>query len=121
MKLILSLFIFVGTYSFSQDKIFEAKVVNPLDFSESKGKGVFEFLFPDETDRVVISKSAAFYTSYFTVDFNETSKIVKITMVNNDSKSRQIMNRFFISNKITQIEMNGNLFKIDEFYHKHLK
>jgi hypothetical protein len=121
MKIIFFLFILVGTYSFSQDKIFEAKVINSQEFSSSKISGVFEFLFPSQTQKEVISKNADYYTSFFNVDYNDVTKIVKITMLTNDSQSRQIMNRFFISNKISQIEMNGKLFKVEEFYQKQLK
>jgi 2-phospho-L-lactate guanylyltransferase (CobY/MobA/RfbA family) len=121
MKIVLVFFILITTSSFSQEKFLEAKVVNPSEFLKSKNSGVFEFLFPQKAEKTTVLKNAVFYSTYFKVDFNETSKIAKITMLNNDAQSRQIINRFLISNKISQIEMNGNLLKIDEFYQKHLK
>lgn len=125
MKYFLALFILLGSVSlsntFSQDKIFEAKVVNPAQFNESKTNGVFEFQFPTVTNKEVFMKNAAFYVNYFTVDFNTETTIAKITMLTNDAATRQFINRFMISNKISQIEMAGQLFKVSEFYEKKLK
>ncbi len=125
MKLLLVIFVFVGSIAFnqafSQDKIFEAKVVNPAKFSESKTAGVFEFMMPSATKKEILEKNAAFYVTFFTVSYDENTHIAKITMVNNDASSRQIINRFFVANKISQIEMAGTLFKVSEFYDKQLK
>ena len=121
MKTLILMFVLFTGFTFSQDKIFEAKVANPKQFQESKTSGEFKFIFPKETKKETIEKNAAFYTEFFTTQYDEASHIVTIKMLVNDAKSRQIINRFMISNRISQIEMDGVLFKVDEFYQKQLK
>ncbi len=121
MRFLIVLFVLVSGFSFSQDKIFEAKVAKTADFADNKSKGEFYFTFPAATDKQVIAKNAAFYTEYFSVQFDERSKLVSIKMVQNDEKSRHIISRFLISNKITQVEMDGTLYKVDEFYQAKIK
>lgn len=121
MRILVIMFVFFAGFSFSQDKIFEAKVANPKQFQESKTSGEFKFIFPKETKKETLEKNAAFYTQYFTMQFDEAKHVVTLKMLTNDSKSRQIINRFMISNKITQIEMDGVLYKVDEFYQKQMK
>lgn len=121
MKILMLMFVLFTGYSFSQDKIFEAKVVNPKQFQENKEKGEFKFLFPKATEKATLEKNAAYYTEYFTMEFDENKHIVTLKMTTNDSKTRQVVNRFMLSNKITQIEMDGVLYKVEEFYQKQMK
>lgn len=121
MKAILFLFVLVTSVSFGQDKIFEAKVANPTHFNESKNAGEFKFILPNATKKEDVNRAAEFYKTYFTVSYDENQHIASVKMLVNDSKSRQIINRFMISLKITQIEMGGVLYKVEEFYQKQLK
>ena len=121
MKFLIVIFVLVSGFSFSQDKIFEAKVAKTADFTENKSKGEFYFSFPDATKKEAVDKSAAFYTEFFTVQYDERSHLVSIKMVQNDEKSRHIISRFLIANKITQVNMDGTLYKVDDFYQQKIK
>lgn len=121
MKKILFLFLLVTGFSFSQDKIFEAKVTNPKKLESFKTSGELSFTFPSSTTKENIEKTAKYYTQFFTVTFDEKKSEVLIKMVNNDEKSRHIINRFLIANKISQVNLDGQLFKVEAFYETHLK
>ncbi|MCE3295212.1 MAG: hypothetical protein K0R65_926 [Crocinitomicaceae bacterium] len=121
MKFLIVLFVLVSSFSFSQDKIFEAKVANSADFAANKSKGEFYFTFPSATKKETVAKNAAYYTKFFSVQYDEQSHLVTIKMVDNDQSSRQIINRFLISSNITQIEMDGTLYKVGEFYDKKIR
>ena len=121
MRFLIALFVLVSSYSFSQDRIYEAKVANSADFTANKSNGEFYFTFPAATTKETVEKNAAFYTKFFSVQYDEQSRLVTIKMVQNDEQSRHIINRFLIANKISQINMDGTLYKIDEFYQKKIK
>ena len=121
MRYVVFLLILSVNVCFAQDKIFEVKVANSKQILKNRSKGEFTFIFPDATQKEVIEKNAANYTDHFTVSYDEKKHLVTIKMVKNDASSRQIINRFMISNRITQLEMDGQLYKVEEFYQKHLK
>jgi hypothetical protein len=121
MRFLIVCFVLISGFSFSQDKIFEAKVANSADFMTNKSKGEFYFTLPSTTKKETVDKNAAFYTKFFSVQYDEQSHLVTIKMVQNDENSRHIISRFLISNKISQINMDGTLYKVDEFYEKKIK
>lgn len=122
MKLILCSFILLlSVFSFSQDKVNEAKVVNSKQFQANKEAGEFKFVFPEITKKEEVERNAAFYKEYFSVIYDESTHSVTIKMVQNNEKNRQIIKRFFVSMNIKQIEMNGTSMQVDEFYQRQLK
>jgi hypothetical protein len=121
MRFLIVLFVLISGFTFSQDKIFEAKVAKSADFTENKSRGEFYFSFPNATTKEAVDKNASFYTEFFTVQYDEKSHVVSIKMVQNDEKSRHIIKRFLIASKITQIEMDGTSYKVDEFYQQKIK
>lgn len=121
MKYAIFLLILSVNVCFAQDKIFQAKIANSKQIIKNKAKGEFTFVFPNTTEKELIEKNAANYADHFTVSYNEKKHLVTIKMVKNDASSRQIINRFLISNKITQLEMDDQLYKVEEFYQKYLK
>jgi hypothetical protein len=121
MKTLFFIFLFLSTFSFSQDKVFLAKVEKSTEFAENKTKGEFNFLFPKQITQEQIDLNATYYKSFFTVSYDEKKQNVKIKMITNDEKSRHVLVRFFITSKISQIDMDGKSYKVDEFYQKHIK
>lgn len=121
MKKILLLFILFSGFSIGQEKEFVAKFEIPSTISQNKVKGSFYFIFPNEISKEQIEKNAKFYTNYFEVKFNEKTNLVKIEMVNNDERSRSIIKRYLISNRIKKIQIEDKVLMIDQFYNEYLK
>ena len=86
----------------------------------SVSEGVFEFTLPETANEEDVSRTANYYTDYFTVDYNHDSKKATITMVDNDAMTRRIITRFLLSNDVKLIDFDGKNYTINEFYEKHM-
>ncbi|MDX1652621.1 MAG: hypothetical protein R3277_09020 [Brumimicrobium sp.] len=84
-------------------------------------KGVIEFIMPENTQAAEIEKSAQYYVDYFTVQYNPTTRVAKITMVDNTPESRRVINRLLLSNGVRTIEFDGQKYSISDFYSNFLE
>jgi hypothetical protein len=119
---LLVLLSFFGLQLNAQDGTsYKAKVESMDKIIKSRNTGVYEFQFPTSMNADEISKNAAYYTQYFTVNHEKNSGKVTITMVENTEKSRLVINRFFISNGVREIAMEGTTYSVEKFYEDFLK
>ena len=93
-------------------------VYNPESklFELHKGPVFTQLLLVDE-----INRTSQYYVDYFTVDYNESTKNAKISMIDNSPEGRRVVTRFLLSNKVSVIIFNENEYKITEFYDNFLK
>jgi len=85
-------------------------------FSNVVESGVFEIIMPSVTEVSEIDRTSSYYTNYFTVNYNEASRVATITMVQNDAQSRRVINRFLLSNGVKEILFDGNTYNINAFF-----
>lgn len=119
MKNIITLFTFVLTigFGFAQTASIsgdEAKIAEQVE------KGEFKIEMPESTSAEDVRKSAEYYVDYFTVEFDEDSKVASINMVDNTPSSRRVINRLLLSNGVRTIAFNGEEYSINEFYDEYL-
>jgi hypothetical protein len=94
MKKIISTLLFVVglvSFSFSQESNQIAESNGADELVASKTSGVYEFTLPSALTKEKIDKSASYYTSFFSLDFDESSHKAKMTMVKNTMKNRYVM------------------------------
>lgn len=87
----------------------------------SKTSGNYSFTLPAGTTAATVEQNAKYYTHYFTVNYTESTKEAKITMLTNDEKSRHVICRFLIASGVETINMEGKVLPIEEFYQMYLK
>lgn len=121
MKKIVFLFLICSSFSFGQHASSIAKVENSEKLSASKSSGEFYFTLPEELSPETIAKNAAFYTEYFTVDYDVKKHVAKIKMVQNTENARHIIVRFLVASQIKLIAMDNTQYKVEEFYQKFIK
>lgn len=119
MKNIITLFAFIFTigFGFAQTASIsgdEAKIAEQVE------KGEFKIEMPESTSAEDLMKSAEYYVDYFTVKYNEESKVATINMVDNTPSSRRVINRLLLSNGVRTIAFNGQEYSINEFYDGYL-
>ncbi len=120
MKYFLLTFCFISFFGFSQEIKNTMIVRDVLTLEAQKNNGVFEFYLPSSVTKEEVEKNAKFYTSHFTVEhFPKTNKVL-IKMVDNSEKSRMIIKRFLISNKINNVNANNVDYSIDDFCQKYI-
>ena len=83
--------------------------------------GVFEIELPGDVLSEDVEKHAGYYTSYFSVDFDATTNIAKIIMVENTPSARRVINRFLLSNGVKEIDYDGKKHTLNDFYSTYLK
>lgn len=111
---------FIAFFSFGYAQ--KASVSGTLEtIKENVSKGTLSFTMPQSTSSDEINRTSQYYVDYFTVDFNESTKNAKISMIDNSPEGRRVVTRFLLSNKISVIVFNENEYKITEFYDNFLK
>jgi hypothetical protein len=108
-------------HAISQEKSTLAVGPSPSEITAGKSSGKFTFIMPEGTVAEDLAHSTKYYTNYFTVDFNASTREAKITMVNNDEKSRSIIARFLISNGVQELNIGGVLVPVTELFERYLK
>jgi hypothetical protein len=124
MKKIISTLLFVVglvSFSFSQESHQIAESNGADELVASKTSGVYEFTLPSALTKEKIDKSASYYTSIFSLDFDESSHKAKMTMVENTLKNRYVMTRMFTACQITHVTVDGKTILLYDFIDSYLK
>jgi hypothetical protein len=117
------LFLLCGSlsYSFGQEYSKTAFVLKAADLELGKESGVFIFVMPKGTSAEDIELSKKYYVNYFTVDYTSDTGQVKISIVNNDQKSRAVITRFLTANGIQEVNVGGVIVPLGELFDRYLK
>lgn len=124
MKKIISTLLFVVglvSFSFSQEAHQIAASNGAEDLAASKASGVYEFTLPSTLSKESIDKSASYYTSIFTVDFDEESHKATLTMVENTLKNRYVMTRLLTACKVSHVAVDEKTLQLYDFIDSYLK
>jgi hypothetical protein len=80
-----------------------------------------EFKLPSEVTNDVVEKSAQYYTDYFTVDFNDKTKIARVNLLNQDEQAKRVISRFLLSIGVRTVSFEAKDYTIMEFYSNFLE
>ncbi len=107
------------TYAQEAESI--AKSNGKVELVQSKTTGVYQFSFATDRTAESVEKAASYYTSNFTVDFDEASNTATINLVENDVTSRTVIARFLAVNQVKFIEIDGMNVEMYVFIESYLK
>ena len=110
-------FVLVGFIGYAQ----EASVQSAEDFKKSVVDGKITMTLPAEITKENVSKYSAYYTPFFTTEFDEKNHQIKFNMVNNDGKSRRVVLRFLSANGIQFVKVGDQSLPMSNFYEAYLK
>jgi hypothetical protein len=117
-----SLLLIVGMWinnSMAQDaKI--ARIESEVMILKSKENGHFIFNVQGLKNEQVI-KCASYYPLYFSTSYTEKTGELSIRMVQSDAQGRRVIIRFFSALDIQQIESEGKIYLVNDFYDKFLQ
>ena len=122
-KLIYSIVLLVSMSSltYAQEAESIAKSNGKVELVQSKTTGVYQFSFATDRTAESVEKAASYYTSNFTVDFDEASNTATINLVENDVTSRTVIARFLAVNQVKFIEIDGMNVEMYVFIESYLK
>lgn len=122
-KIISTLLCVIGlvTFSFAQDGGNTASTNGTEKLAISKTSGIYEFTLPSAITKDQLENSAKYYTSDFTVAFDEASHKATITMVRNEMKNRFVITRLLSSLKVSHVAVDEKTYELYEFIDTFLK
>jgi hypothetical protein len=121
MKLfVFSLFFLFFVQNSKAQEGFSVTTSSSKELFKSKENGVFEFILPNEIKKDNVKNAAQYYTTFFTVNFDESTHNATISMIENNASNRRVILRFFAMNKISKVTVEGNSLTVQEFYEKYL-
>jgi hypothetical protein len=106
----------LASVSFGQDNTNTATSQSKSQLVTAKETGIFSFVLPEAITNEDVVKNSKFYVHYFTTEFNDKTKEVKIKMIENNELNRHIMVRFLVSCGIQYIILEGNSFLTQEYF-----
>jgi hypothetical protein len=111
------LFLLTGLYA--QESTLASATSTSL--AEGKNSGKFAFVLPEKLDKSQVEKNASYYTSFFTVSFDEKAHTANITMISNDEKGRLVITRFLTVCGAQKVKVDNTEYDVYPFYEKYLK
>jgi Lhr-like helicase len=77
--------------------------------------GSLELFFNVKKDATEIRTNANYYVSYFSVNYEEKTGKATITFLDQSQMARKVVERFLISNQITEVVINGKPMPVQNF------
>ena len=124
MKKIISTLLFVVglvSFTFAQDANNTALTNGTEELAASKTSGVYEFTLPSSLTKEDVEKSAKYYTSIFSLEFDEGSHVATITMIDNSLKNRYVMTRLLTACKVNYVNVDETSYQLYDFIDAYLK
>lgn len=121
-KLVYTLMFLVGfaTVSFAQEAPEIAISEGTTELAQSKIDGNYVFILSGKTKADIIAAST-YYEHYFTIDFNESSQTVKISMVENNERGRPVIVRFLVASGVRYVDVDGKNVSVSDFMSSYLQ
>jgi hypothetical protein len=120
MKTFISMLIVLLTFSLAYgQEVASVKSASDVISIKEKGKGFI--VLPSKLNKEDVMSKAKYYTLYFTVDFDERSKIATISMVDNTERSRAIIVRFLAACEVQTINVAGEVMDRGQLFERYLK
>lgn len=111
----------LGSSAIAQETNGIAIAPSKSEMAKGKENGNFTFVMPVGLTPEDVAQSAKYYTHYFTVDYDSSSRAAKIVMIVNDEKSRSVIVRFLISNNVQTVDVEGIMVSVYDFFENYLK
>jgi hypothetical protein len=115
LGLVLGMFLTISTFANGGVTYNDASTAE-----KSKTEGVFNFSFDSNFTLEDINKTAKYYTNYFTVVPVKTENGINVTikLVEDNEMARRVVNRFFVSLEVKDIDVNGTMIPVEKFVTK---
>jgi len=123
MKKVICLFALIlgfGFFGFSQEVSSMSVSKGKVELKKSAETGVYQFELPEYCTKEEVAKRAAYYSSYFTVAFDEASSMATVKMLDGVASKRKVIARFLASNGVRSMKVDDDVLSIDEFIKAYL-
>lgn len=110
----------IAISTFAQDATKMAVTGGDAALAKSKISQVYNYVLPEAITQEHIDRVSKYYTSYFTISFNEENKATKVTLKDVKGAS-MVMGRFLSSCNVREIKIDDKVISLDEFMKNYLR
>ena len=111
----------IVSFGFSQEASNTATSEGRAALTESKVSGEYTFILAADQTKEKVERSANYYTSYFTVNYDEKANSAKITMVDDEPRSKFIIARFLSATGAQYVKVDDAVIPMDEFIKSYMQ
>ena len=105
----------IVSFGFSQEASNTATSEGKAALVASKVSGEYSFVLSSDQTKEKVEKAASYYTPYFTVAYDENTNTAKITMVDDEPRSKFIIARFLSATGAQHVKVDDSVITMDEF------
>ncbi|MGY8927209.1 MAG: hypothetical protein ACKVJC_07935 [Flavobacteriales bacterium] len=116
--LLLIAFSFTG---FSQEKSNTAQTEGKVELIKSKDSKEYTYILPSTVTKERVEKVSGYYTSYFTVKYNDATKEAVINMTGENKRGEMVMGRFLSSCGVQFVTIDEEQITLSDFMNTYLK
>lgn len=119
MKKLVMLFVLslATSFAFSQN----SASISEGQLKSGKSNGVYEFAVPESITSEKVDAVKGYYKDYFSVDFNESTDKLKMTLLKNEEMNIKVMNRMLVALDLRTVSVNGQEMTFQDVIDKYLK
>ncbi len=119
MKKLVMLFVLslATSFAFSQN----SASISESQLKTGKSNGVFEFSVPESITAEKVEAVKGYYKDYFTVAFNESTDILKVTLLKNEDMNINVINRLLVALDLRTITVGIESMTFQDMKDKYLK
>lgn len=117
-KIFLALVVTLAAFAASAQRT--ASISSKL-IEDGKSKGSYVFTLAPDVTSAEVDKVKGYYTTYFTVAFNESKHVATVTMATEDDMAPRVILRFLSSLGMNTVSVDGTDKPLDKFFEEHMK
>jgi len=106
---------------FSQESVKTALTEGHSELVKSKVSGEYTYTLPSTVTSDHVEKVSKYYASYFSIDFDASTKVAKVKMNSEGSKGEMVMGRFLSSCGVRNVTVDDKDITLDTFMSEYLK
>ncbi|WP_300360341.1 hypothetical protein [Fluviicola sp.] len=119
MKKLVMIFVLSLTSSlvFSQN----SASISETQLKTGKSSGIYEFSVPEAITAEKVEAVKGYYKDYFSVAFNESTDVLKVTLLKNEETNINVINRLLVALDLRTISVGGENMTFQDMKDKYLK
>ncbi|TSJ45844.1 hypothetical protein [Fluviicola chungangensis] len=119
MKKLIMMFVLslASSFAFSQN----SASISESQLKTGKSNGVYEFSVPESITAEKVDAVKGYYKDYFTVAFNESTDVLKVTLLKNEDSNLNVVNRLLVALDLRTISVGGENMTFQDMKDRYLK
>ena len=106
-----------SSFAFSQN----SASISESQLKAAKSSGVYDFSVPESITAEKVDAVKGYYKDYFSVSFNESTDVLKVTLLKNEDSNLNVVNRLLVALDLRTVSVGGENMTFMDMKDKYLK